>query len=71
MPFVRMPGIAGKVYVPPEDNSIARKNPCRDCFACQFCSDERCSACLRGEECRCGGQAPKQILDTPPKPPCT
>ena len=25
----------------------AKKHPCPDCHACQFCSDDRCRLCLR------------------------
>ncbi|WP_281184485.1 hypothetical protein [Trichlorobacter lovleyi] len=30
----------------------ARKHPCPDCRFCQWCSDERCSLCLRKDCCR-------------------
>lgn len=63
MAFVSIPGIPGKVFVPDQDGRCA-KHPCRDCFACQQCSDDRCRVC-RGadgpgdcEGCRsvdCGG----------------
>jgi hypothetical protein len=45
MPFVTMPGVKGKVYVPEKTCRIPRKYPCPDCFSCQFCSDGRCSVC--------------------------
>ena len=46
MAFVSVPGIQGKVYVPDQDPRSA-KHPCRDCFACQQCSDDRCRVCRR------------------------
>ena len=46
MPFVRYPGLAGKVYVPERAPADAKKHPCRDCFSCQMCSDGRCRSCL-------------------------
>ena len=45
MPFVIMPGITGKIYVP-EDNTVCeKKHKCKDCFSCQMCGDERCQLC--------------------------
>ena len=31
----------------PHTNHEAKKHPCPDCTFCQWCSDERCSLCLR------------------------
>jgi hypothetical protein len=45
MPFVKMPGVIGKVYVPEPIPGQAQKHPCLDCFACQQCSDDRCTVC--------------------------
>lgn len=45
MPWVSMPQIRGKVYIPDKTRGCRTKNPCPDCFACQHCSDERCRAC--------------------------
>ncbi len=45
MPFVTMPGITGKIYLPEKNGCISGKHPCPDCFSCQLCSDERCSVC--------------------------
>ena len=45
-----MPGVKGKVYVP-EDHG-AKKHPCADCHACQWCSDTRCASCLHQKKCR-------------------
>ena len=47
MPFIRLPGIKGKVYVPEIDASQPRKHNCSDCFSCQMCGDDRCSICLK------------------------
>jgi len=35
------------------EESKDKKHPCPDCKFCQWCSDSRCSLCLRqGEYCR-------------------
>jgi hypothetical protein len=47
MAFVEMPGFKGKVYVPEKKPGSAKKHPCKDCYACQMCSDDRCNLCLR------------------------
>ena len=59
MPFVKMPGVTGKVYVPEVLPGQRKKHPCPDCFACQQCSDDRCTVCRgegavcsKGEHCR-------------------
>lgn len=49
MPWVTMPQIRGKVYIPEKSRVDFAKNPCPDCFACQQCSKERCSACCSRE----------------------
>jgi hypothetical protein len=43
--FVRVPGLIGKVYVPKPCPAASKKHPCRDCFGCQRCSDDRCCLC--------------------------
>lgn len=48
MPFVRMPGITGKVFIPEECLITEKKHRCSDCFSCQQCTDDRCAVC-RGE----------------------
>ncbi len=61
MPFVRLPGVEGKVYVPEADSKGRKKHPCKDCHSCQMCSDDRCAVC-RGQvgpsektkKCECG-----------------
>jgi len=44
MPFETMPGVTGKVYIPEKQTDI-KKHPCKDCFSCQMCSDDRCRLC--------------------------
>ncbi|MBA4367966.1 MAG: hypothetical protein C0403_10055 [Desulfobacterium sp.] len=51
MPFVEIPGLKGKVYVPAEAPEEIRKHRCRDCFSCQWCSDDRCCVCLKEKGC--------------------
>jgi hypothetical protein len=45
MPFIKIEGFTGNIYVP-EINNGKKKHHCKDCFSCQFCSDERCELCL-------------------------
>lgn len=45
MGFQRVPGLSGKLYVPEPCPAGSKKHSCRDCFACQHCSDDRCSLC--------------------------
>ncbi len=45
MPFIKMSGIAGKVFVPEGTPLLERKHPCADCFCCQHCADDRCTVC--------------------------
>jgi hypothetical protein len=47
MPFITLPGLTGKIYLPMADCAAPRKNPCPDCFHCQACSDDRCQICLK------------------------
>ena len=49
MPYKRLKGIKGLVYVP-EQNGSDRKHQCKDCFCCQWCSDNRCGLCLKGRQ---------------------
>ncbi len=53
MPFVTIPGLKGKVYVPQAPDGCSKKHPCQDCFCCQNCSDDRCRVCLSQRNCRC------------------
>jgi hypothetical protein len=52
MPFITVPGLKGKVYVPQEAQGSFKKNPCKDCYSCQLCSDDRCGVCLSRYTCR-------------------
>jgi hypothetical protein len=45
MPFESIPGLKGKVYVPPAEARRPAKHPCKDCFYCQQYSEERCGVC--------------------------
>lgn len=59
--FCPLEGLPGKLFVPrpaPE-----RKHACADCFACQWCSDSRCTAC-REERPRCRQSRPDTAVDT-------
>lgn len=45
MAFQKLPGSRGLIYVP-ECRGCKKKHPCQDCFACQWCGDDRCNRCL-------------------------
>jgi hypothetical protein len=45
VPFIEVPGLSGKIYVPEPCSAASKKHPCRDCFDCQQCGDDRCSLC--------------------------
>lgn len=45
--FIRIKGFAGKIYSPPELKNTPKKHPCPDCRSCRFCSEEKCSLCLK------------------------
>jgi hypothetical protein len=45
MAWVNVPGLAGKVYVPEEAGQVQKKHPCKSCFACQWCDENRCQVC--------------------------
>ncbi|OGV59763.1 MAG: hypothetical protein A2498_01430 [Lentisphaerae bacterium RIFOXYC12_FULL_60_16] len=47
MPFVKVKGMPGKLFVPADQPNREKKHPCRDCNSCQWCSDERCSLCMK------------------------
>ncbi len=49
MPFIEIPGLTGKVYVPEAPEGSPKKHPCKDCFHCQMCGAARCQVC-RGEK---------------------
>jgi hypothetical protein len=48
MAWVSVPGLAGKVYVPDDAGQVYKKHPCRACFSCQWCDENRCQVC-RGD----------------------
>ncbi len=48
MPFVQVPGLNGKVYTPQTKENEQKKYPCKDCFSCQMCSEDRCNICRSG-----------------------
>ena len=52
VPFIKIPGLSGKVYVPECCSASNKKHPCRDCFGCQQCSDDRCSLCRGADPSR-------------------
>ena len=52
MPFVELPGITGKVYVPEVPQEGSKKHPCKDCYFCQMCSDDRCRLCIGPKNCK-------------------
>ena len=52
MSFVSVPGL-GKVYVPEKQQESHKKHPCRECYFCQSCSDDRCRVCLGSKNCEC------------------
>ncbi len=59
MPFVRIPGLEGKVFVPETEPVSRKKHPCKDCHFCQMCTDDRCALCKVQKEagskkCVCG-----------------
>lgn len=62
MGFESIPGIEGKVFVPDEAPG-ERKHPCRDCFRCQQCSDDRCRVCRSDDD-------PAVSAPRPPKNRC-
>lgn len=44
MAFQQLPGNRGMIYVP-DCRGKDKKHTCRDCFSCQWCTDERCRVC--------------------------
>jgi hypothetical protein len=57
MGFVKVPGLPGRVYVPDPAPQDRKKHPCKDCFCCEFCSDDRCRVCRRGKgDCHRSGE---------------
>ncbi len=50
MPFVKVPGLAGTLYVPEKLDNCLKKHPCHDCYSCEHCSDDRCRVCRDPKE---------------------
>lgn len=48
MAWVNVPGLTGKVYVPEDTGQVQKKHPCKACFACQWCDENRCRVCRNG-----------------------
>jgi hypothetical protein len=53
MAWIDAPGLAGKVYVPGNAGQTLKKHPCKACFSCQWCDENRCRVC-RGERADAG-----------------
>ncbi len=53
MVWVNVPGLAGKVYVPEDASQVQQKHPCKACFSCQWCDENRCRVC-RGDQAEMG-----------------
>lgn len=49
-----------------------KKHACPDCNYCQFCPDDRCHVCLRGQKKGGPGKPPKKAssANTEPSGPC-
>ncbi len=47
MAFERIDGFKGKLFIPDVQKNSEKKHPCKDCFSCQHCEDERCELCLK------------------------
>lgn len=45
MTWITVPGLDGKVYVPGDAGGILTKHPCKECFSCQWCDENRCRVC--------------------------
>jgi len=64
MPFVTVPGLKGKVYIPDDKPECSKKHPCRDCYSCQMCSDDRCEVCRDHGACRNPHKRAKPVIQT-------
>jgi hypothetical protein len=49
--FIVIPGVKGKVFKPEERFDLPKKHPCKNCYSCQLCSDDRCSLCRTSQSC--------------------
>ena len=61
MPFVTVPGLNGKVYVPEKQHESLKKHACKDCYYCQLCSDDRCRVCRDPKNRKCLKSYDKQL----------
>ena len=62
MPYIKIPGFKGKLYIP-EENKSRKKHDCKDCYSCQMCSDSKCSLCLKNKT-RCNGNLAENKKNT-------
>ncbi len=47
-------GLPGRVFIPDEEEEgLPKKHPCKSCFSCQQCGENRCRICLNA---RCSGK---------------
>jgi hypothetical protein len=46
MGFMTSDLIKGRIFVPAKPPAHSRKHPCKDCFSCQHCGDDRCGLCF-------------------------
>ena len=51
MTFIVIPGVKGKVFKPEECFDFPKKHPCKNCYSCQLCSDDRCTLCRTSQTC--------------------
>ncbi len=49
MPFIKVPGLKGLLYVPATNDDAPKKHACNDCYSCQLCADSRCKVCMGGQ----------------------
>ena len=49
--FIVIPGVKGKVFKPEERFDLPKKHPCKKCYSCQLCSDDRCTLCRTSQSC--------------------
>ena len=50
MPYITIPGLKGKVYVP-GGRGGKKRHKCPDCDWCQMCSETRCRLCMKRKAC--------------------
>ena len=56
MAWINVPGLTGKVYVPDDAGPMQKKHPCKACFSCQWCDENRCQVC-RNDPAKADGPA--------------